>query len=46
MSKTLTLGGLFGGWYLFNIYFNLCVPLPTTAAPRLRQACQQAFTDP
>ncbi|EIE22016.1 Tpt phosphate/phosphoenolpyruvate translocator [Coccomyxa subellipsoidea C-169] len=23
MGKTLLLGGLFGGWYLFNIYFNL-----------------------
>ncbi|CAL8460892.1 g423 [Coccomyxa elongata] len=23
LGKTLLLGGLFGGWYLFNIYFNL-----------------------
>ena len=22
-KKTLLLGALFGGWYLFNIYFNL-----------------------
>lgn len=23
MNKTLYLGMLFGGWYLFNIYFNM-----------------------
>ena len=23
LARTLTLGGLFGGWYVFNIYFNL-----------------------
>ena len=23
MGKTLLLGSFFGGWYLFNIYFNL-----------------------
>lgn len=23
LSKTLYLGMLFGGWYLFNIYFNM-----------------------
>ena len=25
MAKTLLLGGLFGAWYLFNIFFNMCV---------------------
>ena len=24
LGKTLYLGMLFGGWYLFNIYFNMC----------------------
>eukprot|EP00963_Diacronema_lutheri_P009341 scaffold840_cov344-Pavlova_lutheri.AAC.58 len=25
MAKTMLLGGLFGAWYLFNIFFNMCV---------------------
>ena len=29
LSSTLVLGALFGGWYLFNIYFNMCPPPPS-----------------
>ncbi len=36
-KKTLLLGALFGGWYLFNIYFNLYVSPPTPKEPLLTQ---------
>jgi hypothetical protein len=32
-GRTLLLGALFGGWYLFNIYFNMCAANPRQLAP-------------
>lgn len=31
LGKTLYLGALFGGWYLFNIWFNMCAAAPSPA---------------
>ena len=31
-GRTLVLGALFGGWYLFNIYFNMFALSPVPAA--------------
>ena len=41
LGKTLYLGLLFGGWYMFNIWFNMCVP----ACHRTHNsACHKAFS--